>query len=76
MTTKPNTKQLQILKLLCDTIIESVREAGSLGMPAGNLYAALMPLGISLEQFERLMSSLVNIGQLHKRNQVYYTGRV
>ena len=76
MNSKPNARQLQILKLLCDTIIESVREAGVMGMPAGNLYAALMPSGISLEQFERLMGSLVNIGQLHKRNQVYYTGRV
>jgi hypothetical protein len=37
----------QLLKLLADAIIDSVRAAGPLGAPGGVLYAALMTHGLT-----------------------------
>jgi len=61
-----------VVKMLCDSIIESVQAAGSLGAPAGHLYAALMQHGFTLEQFERIMDALMRIGKVRKSGNLYF----
>jgi hypothetical protein len=53
-------------------LVETVREAGSMGAPGGLMYAALMGHGCSLEQFETLMSVLVRLGKVSKRGDCYF----
>jgi hypothetical protein len=69
--TTPTEKQKAVWMIL-ETIIDSVREAGSLGAPGGVLYAALMAHGCTLEQFEAIMAALVRTGRLRKSGQLYY----
>jgi hypothetical protein len=52
-------------------IVETVKEAGPLGAPAGHLYAAVMSVGIDLNTFQRIMSALVDAGRLKLSNNVY-----
>jgi hypothetical protein len=61
-----------LVKLVCDAIISAVEASGSQGAPGGTLYAALMTYGFSLEQFEAIMGSLVRVGELEKRGQLYF----
>ncbi len=55
-----------------DAIVESVAVAGDHGAPGGTLYAALMSVGLSYDQFESLMGMLVASGKLTKRGQLYF----
>jgi len=48
--------------------------AGPLGAPGGHLYAALMSAGCTLNQFEQIMSGLVQSGDLAKRGECYFPG--
>jgi hypothetical protein len=75
--TKPfsHDQQTLAIKAICDAIIESVREAGSLGAPAGHLYAAMMVHGFTLEQFQRIMGALVRVGELTQRGDCYFVRR-
>jgi hypothetical protein len=67
-----SAQKTQFVKLVCDSIIEAVKMAGSQGAPAGHLYAAMLVHGFSLEQFEQIMGALVRVGELEKRGQVYF----
>lgn len=69
-----NASANQALKAVCDAVLASVKAAGSLGAPAGTLYAALMAYGCTLEQFESIMGALVRIGMLKKRGHLYFAG--
>lgn len=60
------------LARLVGAIIESVREMGEQGAPAGPLYAALMTVGITLDQFNTIMEALVKRGVLRHSGHVYY----
>lgn len=65
-----------VLRMVAVAIVESVKEMGVQGAPAGPLYAALMPTGMTLEVFEQIMSGLVREGQVRKSGHVYhYTGK-
>jgi hypothetical protein len=66
-----NAVQFQALRALCDAIIETVGEAGTLGAPAGPMYAALMGQ-LSLHQFEQVMDGLVKAGKLRREGFVYF----
>ncbi len=55
-----------------NAIVESVAEAGSQGAPGGTLYAALMMLGVTFDQFNTIMNVLVDNGKLTKKGQLYY----
>lgn len=65
-------KQIKALKEVCDAIIQAVKAAGSLGAPAGTLYAVLMSAGCTMEQFDKLMSGLVRAGMLRKQGHLYF----
>jgi hypothetical protein len=57
---------------LCDAVVDAVKEAGPQGAPAGPMYAAFMSVGMSLEQFERMMDVLVKAGRLRKQGHLYF----
>ena len=56
--------QIQLLRMIADAVIDSVKAAGPLGAPGGVIYAALMAHGCTLGQFEQIMSALVATGKL------------
>ena len=64
--------QKQLLRKIAEAIIESVREAGPMGAPAGPMYAALMSYGFSLDNFEQIMSGLVAAKMLRKSGHLYF----
>lgn len=57
---------------LCNAVVDAVKEAGPQGAPAGPMYAAFMSVGMSLEQFERMMAALVKSGRLRKSGDLYF----
>ena len=65
-------EQITALRAIAKAITETVALAGPLGAPGGHLYAALMSAGCTLNQFEQIMSGLVNAGVLTKRGECYF----
>lgn len=64
-------EQAKALKALADAIIDTVGAAGPHGAPGGHLYAAFMAHGITLSQYEQIMSGLVIAGKLTKHGDCY-----
>jgi hypothetical protein len=64
--------QAKALRQVGDAIIATVRSSGTMGAPAGPMYAALMAQGCSLEQFEQIMAGLVAAKMLRKSGDLYY----
>jgi hypothetical protein len=63
------------LRVIAKAIIETVKESDSvIGAPGGHLYAAMMRAGCTLNQFEQIMSGLVQFGYLAKRGDCYFPG--
>lgn len=71
---KLQPSELDALRQIFDAIVETVRAGGYEGAPGGILYATLMQYGCSLDQFETIMRTLVRIGRLSKRGQLYFLG--
>lgn len=69
--TTPTIEQIRAIRALGDAIVEAVAAAGPMGAPSGHLYAALMGK-ISLEAYERFMSSLVSTGRIRQRGLLYF----
>jgi hypothetical protein len=65
-------EQIKVLRAIGDVIVEAVAESGKLGAPGGPIYAALMPMGITLEQYEGIMAGLVTARKLRKQGQLYF----
>lgn len=63
--------QKQALIALCSVFVEAVKAGGTMGAPAGTLYAAVMDK-ISLDQFEQIMSTLVIMGKVRKSGHLYH----
>ncbi len=53
------------------TLIEAVKVAGSMGVPAGHMYAMLMSK-LTLAQFQKLMDLTVRTGMVRHVNHCYY----
>jgi hypothetical protein len=64
-------QQARAVRIVCGAIVDAVKEAGDLGAPGGVLYAVLQE-GLSLAQFEQLMSALVRTGKLRREGDLYY----
>jgi hypothetical protein len=64
-------EQIKALQAAAKMFIDAVKEAGSLGAPAGVMYAAVMGK-LSLSQFEQIMSGLVRAGKLRKEGDLYF----
>jgi hypothetical protein len=65
-------RSMLLAKALGDAVIEAVTEAGDAGLPSGHIYAPIMALGFSLDQYEMLMAALVACRQVTKRGLCYY----
>lgn len=59
-----NTQQLSAIREVCNAVVESVELAGPMGVGSGIVYSALMSTGISLNQYQQLISILVRSGKL------------
>lgn len=70
--TKLSKEALLAYVQLCNAVVDAVKEAGPQGAPAGPMYAAFMSVGMSLEQFERMMDLLVKSGRLRKSGHLYF----
>lgn len=64
--------QIQAVRKVARAIVETVREMGPMGAPAGPMYAALMAKGCTLSQFDAITGGLVRTGQLVRRGNVFY----
>lgn len=58
--------------MLCDAIVDACKAAGPMGAPSGVIYAALMGHGISLNQYQQLMSGLVRVGKLRQDGLMFH----
>jgi len=65
-------RKLAVLKILVDTLVDTIKESGAMGAPGGVLYAALMTKGFSLEEFEILMRVVVATGRVYKTGHLYF----
>lgn len=68
----PTIEQLLALRKVADAIIDTVKQAGSLGAPSGPMYAALMTQGCSLNQYQAIMGGLVRAGKLRQEGDLYF----
>lgn len=57
---------------LFEAVVEAIVDCGSSGMPSGVLYAHLMTLGCTLQQYERMMEILVASGRIRKVGHVFF----
>ena len=69
-------EQHRAIKMLADALTDSVRMAGTLGVPGGTLYAALMAHGVDLHLFEAMMDSLVRLGRVRRSGYLYFAAGV
>jgi hypothetical protein len=65
------SQQIAAIRAVCDAIVDAVQAAGPLGAPGGVIYAALMAHGVSLDQYNQLMSGLVRVGKLTRDGDLY-----
>lgn len=62
-----------LLLAMCDAILATVAAADPvIGAPGGHIYAALMHVGLTLDQFEQVMALLVKVGKVRKSGQCYF----
>lgn len=69
-----NTTQQTVnaLRAVVSATIDSIREAGPTGAPAGVIYAALMAYGCNLNQFESLISALERAGKIRRSGDLLF----
>ncbi|MCI0557522.1 MAG: hypothetical protein MN733_03425 [Nitrososphaera sp.] len=67
-------KRQKVMTEICLAIVDTINEAGPMGVPSGYLYAALMGV-MSLDTFERIMAVLVQGGEIEKRGLCYHPKR-
>lgn len=53
-------QQIEAASLAVLAVVEAFKDAGPMGLPAGPLFAVLLTQGISLSQFNEIMSALEN----------------
>jgi hypothetical protein len=64
--------QAEALRKVVTAVLDTIREAGPLGAPGGVIYAALMHVGCTLEQYEQLMGALVRSGRVRREGECYF----
>jgi hypothetical protein len=65
-------EQKNLVRVVADAIVDSVKEAGDHGAPGGIIYMALMARGASLDQYQAMMNYLVNAGRLRRAGDLYF----
>jgi hypothetical protein len=69
-------EQVKGLRFILDAVVDAVKVAGDLGAPGGTIYAALMASGATLEQYQAIMSALVQAGKLTRSGDLYFVAKV
>lgn len=64
--------QIQALREICSVVVDTIQKSGPMGMPGGHLYAILLPFGITLDQFDVLMNTLVEAKKITRVGQCYH----
>ena len=64
-------QQVNAVRQIVAAFLDTVRESGSNGAPAGVMYAAAMGM-MTLNQFDQIMEALVATGKVRKSGNVYY----
>ena len=72
MTATTAYQAMSVIEILIDSVLEAVREAGTLGLPSGPLYAILASQGVSLATYHLLMDALVSAGKIKQRGNLYF----
>ena len=67
-----NREQLAATFDVLENLLTLVTLRGSQGLPAGEMYARLMPSGITLETLQALMQILKDAGRVRESNHCYY----
>lgn len=65
-------KQRELLGLVVNAILDTVKETGPKGTPSGPMFAALLAHGGSLKQYEDIMGALVRKGKLRQDGDLYF----
>ena len=70
---KLTTEHVKAVGLIGDAVTDVVKATGKRGAPAGVLYAALSEAtGMTLDQFQQIMSALVAAGKLRRNGDLYF----
>ena len=71
-------KQVESALQVMMAVAEAIRAAGPDGLPSGNLYAVVMTTGLSLPEYEKLVSILIGSGVVEKTSAhvLRWTGKV
>ena len=57
---------------ICKAVLETIREAGRNGAPAGHIFAALQTQGCTAAQFHRLMQMLEEAWAVRQQHLTYF----
>lgn len=63
---------LELMSAIVDSVRAGTKANPAIGVPGGHLYAALMDM-LNLDQFERIMGTLISVGLVTKRGQCYFS---
>jgi len=63
--------KVNVLRALLGAMLDTVKEMGAQGAPAGVMYAAVCGR-MSLAQFQAVMGALESAGKVRKSGHVYY----
>ena len=63
-------EQIKAFLALLETIREMIEASGPQGIPAGHLYAMLMPHNVSLAVFEKCVGILVEAGRVTRKSHL------
>ena len=60
------------IKQLMIAFKDTIQEAGDMGAPLGPMYSACMSIGMTLEQFNAIISGMTDAGIIRVSNHVAY----
>jgi hypothetical protein len=56
-------------------VLDTVKEAGEHGAPAGPMYLAFQQIGFDHDYFETMMAAMIKAGWLVKQNHCYFINK-
>ena len=62
------TEIVETLKVAVSCILDAARDGGELGSPSGVIFAVLSAHGMSLNNYQQIVSSLVQAGRITVEN--------
>jgi hypothetical protein len=65
-------KAVAAVRAIADAIVEAVGVAGKAGAPSGHVYAALMSVGISYDQYCSFIRALIASGKIRQAGNLLF----